>query len=896
MKVLISNFIFRKQFYPFFLLLCLQSWAQEENQAPVNVNISATLVEMQPSYRWFGHEEPNYTYTEYTKNSTDKPVDHPHETGWLFSTAAVGENLKDTQIWRNDIYDFTDSKTGDFSIHYAVDKQDIGAVGFTPGMFLNNWSLDKEYQLEMWLKFQNASKIDGLNLALIDTEGRRAVISIDKDKELTWLRLKIPINSLRTQANFNWKEIKSLQLEGNFEEGFEIWFDGVKFTSSYSEEIGITDKNIVQRMAEAKATRSSRVNMAFEKAKTDGSEKDLNTYFAKLWLGEDLDEVNQTLLEIFTTEDRERQRAYSIHDDWSLHLKPMLLRMYFNFGSTSKVLPGRLEKQTEEALLDFLWEKTKLINDIHLARKSTWWLIGSENHDINAKVAALLTSQIFKNKPEFSSRNYPDKGKGGGSGYWFHQMYANSSNKGPEGNANWADGKQYNAEDHYKEWVKFWDEYISERAKKGFFLEVASPKYMKHTIPFLMNIYDFCEDQALKKKMGMFLDLIWAEWAQDQLASVRGGAKTRWGYEERTPMWEASRFYLGGPGDANHNWYSQAQSSYEWPEAVWRLALNRKGKGEYAYSSRKPGEEQPELQPRPDGLERTLAVDTEARLHRYSWVTPDYILGTQMDHPLALQSHLSAQNRWQGINFVSDISAFIAPVGIEIKEDGEWKRTDAFYRSVQHENILITQQNRRWMQQQPSWYPSKNIYEREFGIWFHGNLDTIIERDGWVFVNEGNAYVALRPLMGEYEFNPENWGGTGSNDLYSLIRSDTYDWNEDKTFLKFKDKFSPLIIEAGIKEDFNEFKDFQNYILQKSLKLQKTVAPGWYILRYGDGTAESAEIYFNASNNEIPKVNGKHIDYIPRNTFKSPFIKSAYNSGIIEINVDGLREVWDFNE
>jgi hypothetical protein len=361
-------------------------------------------------------------------------------------------------------------------------------------------------------------------------------------------------------------------------------------------------------------------------------------------------------------------------------------------------------------------------------------------------------------------------------------------------------------------------------------------------------------------------------------------------------MWEGSRFYLGGPANATGWWYGQVQSSYEWPEIVWRLVLDRKGKGEYAYTSRKIGEEQPELQPRPGGLERTMAVNTESRFHRYSWVTPDYILGTQMDHPSALHSHLSAQDRWQGVSFSSDFQTSISPCGIDISNPEEWERIDSYYRSAQCENVLITQQNRRWMQQDPTWYPTKDRYDRDYGVLFDGEFDELIEQNGWIFVQKGNAYVALRPLMGEYEYDPKTWMKQGSGGLTSSLREDTYEWSPNKKFVKFKDKYSPLIIESGRKSEFPTMEVFKADILKKHLELKKTVMPGWYIVVYGEGTDESPQIYFNAANNEIPKVNGSHIDYAPSFTFNSPFLESEYKSGIIKLTVDGMEEVWDFNK
>ena len=93
------------------------------------------------------------------------------------------------------------------------------------------------------------------------------------------------------------------------------------------------------------------------------------------------------------------------------------------------------------------------------------------------------------------------------------------------------------------------------------------------------------------------------------------------------------------------------------------MALDRDGMGSYSYSARGVGEEE-DVWPRPLGTERTLTIDTKARFLKTTYVTPDYTLGTQMDHPAAVHSHLSITGRWHGMTFAQSATARIVPVGL----------------------------------------------------------------------------------------------------------------------------------------------------------------------------------------------------------------------------------------
>jgi hypothetical protein len=634
--------------------------------------------------------------------------------------------------------------------------------------------------------------------------------------------------------------------------------------------------SIKELVEQAKTTKQSRVRAAFETA-GEKSRYDLLKLYADFYLKNKIPAANETLYAVLTTKSDEYNDSYAVQDDWSLILEPTLIRIYYNFGTKgNKTLEARVEK----AILEFLWKKMLYKNDIHQTKQSTWWMVGSENHDINAKACALITSQIFMELPDFSDRVYPDQGCGGGTGYWFHYMYTfmegnDDSGKGPVGRACIKEAGNYRAKEHFEAWVRYWMEYISERAKKGFFLEVSASGYMKFTLSFLSLIYEFCEDSALKKRAKDFFDLIWAEWAQDQLDGRRGGAKTRhpFGKEinERDAMYQMSAFLLGGEADACDNYYFQLLSDYELPEIIWELVFERENHTPYEYISRKPGEEEPVF-PRPLGTERTLLCDTESRLVRYSYVTDEYILGTQMDHPMALHSHLSTTRRNHGVTFSSSPDAYIFPITFqENRENSEpafIPSGDAMYRSVQYKDILITQQSFGHFQMNPEWFPHPRPQQQRYGIYCGKVFEESLERDGWLFVKDGKAYTAVRPAHG-------NWVNQGGN-IYIL-----------------EDDYSPVIIHAGTQGEYSTLDTFVEYILGNTLSINDTVAVGYYTVTYT--TRDGTELYFNAANNEPPMVNGRYINYAPEKTFSSPYISGSYGNPVVTVTNGDHKLVLDFS-
>ena len=78
----------------------------------------------------------------------------------------------------------------------------------------------------------------------------------------------------------------------------------------------------------------------------------------------------------------------------------------------------------------------------------------------------------------------------------------------------------------YEARLDYWSKWLDQHAKRGLFEEDGS-SYENYTIEALFNLRDFAEDPLLHRKADMFLDLVFANFAEETLGSVRGGPKNR---------------------------------------------------------------------------------------------------------------------------------------------------------------------------------------------------------------------------------------------------------------------------------------------------------------------------------------------------------------------------------
>lgn len=853
----------------------------------------------------------------------DRYLDNYEEEARLFGTASGDQTIDhdlaarirapyyfevghDSHPGEGYAYDFEDKKVGDFCVTFSPALPgEVERFGFMTNLWGHYKELDESYELKLFLKVLDASDwVESLDVTFVDEAGREArgrLRGLEQTED--WQELSLALRTVELDPSFDRKAVKLCQFtipEAWTEATLKL--DFVRFESRRGEVIGVTDKTIDQRLAEQQATKDTRIRKAFEASAAKAHEPIISA-FAMLYLNQDVEKANEIV-----REDCERMAAT---DKWSLMRTPMYCRLYLWFSSRSERMPGRLEKATEEILLETLWERTQYKNDIHWARQSTWILDGSENHDLNAKACNLVSSRIFMNEPAYRDRVYPNYGFGGayhygGSGYYGRGVDPKARHGG--GRANLSDGKEYTARDHYAAWLSYMKEYFRERARHGFFLENSSHTYSKHTMNMVDLAYAYSGDTELREIIDEFLTLYWADWVQTGIAGISGGPKTRHhktvgSYGSNTGM---IRHLIGGPADGGIWSYWSSINGYELPKVVQMMALDRQAMGHFVYQARGIGEAEG-AQPRPLGTERSLVINPESRFRKYSYVTPHYTLSTQMDHPMAVHSHLSKSGRWHGMTVTQDVNARIVPVALPIEPDfrGDQEEIsmECMYKTFQHENTLIMQRSRAFFEDNPDWFP---LYRQrsDQGVYVGKAWDERVESGGWIFLRKGNVYAGLRVVLWDtqYEEDKLKQAAPGNQRFFNKPEDDptvklmdrAYSFSEDGSIVVLDHLYSPVIIQAGDREQFGSFGKFQETVLASEIALYKTVVPSFNILVLNTPGEEPVEMVFNAVNNEIPMLNGEYIEYALPMTFDSPYLQSEYKSGLIQVEFGGESLELDF--
>ena len=510
-----------------------------------------------------------------------------------------------------------------------------------------------------------------------------------------------------------------------------------------------------------------------------------------------------------------------------------LFRTYTLFNHNSKFFPGRMSNETETAMLNLMWKwgsEVSKISRTTLDNGSTWCIDESENHDAQRYMPSWGFSQIFKDLPYYKTNIY-------------------------------ADG--YSPQQHYDAWTEYFKKYFTERAKKGLFIEVASPLYVMHTIKGIYDFCDFAEDECLKKRAEKLLTLWWASWAEEQIYGVRGGAKCRSYLHNCSELASCDTmapvgwlyFGLGGepaPNDFNILFMT---SYYLPPRIIENIATNLQGRGNYEITQRRMGLAKNGYYNPPDYRLRT----DFGGIVRYSYCTPDSIMGSFFLKSMNYTNWvmISSQNRWQGIIFADHPDMRIYP---ELKAAYPNKVYNPFW-AVQKKNAMIVQKL------------DSTLHGLLTRVRFSRIPKTnIVEKYNWIFVKTQNSYTAVKPASGNYV-----WEYADSNEWATFNRA----------WIQCQITNTPVIFQLARKNDFANFDAFCSAITS----LPVTITSDKVTFKTLDD--DLLTIYKDYSN--LPEINGETINLSPTNTFTSPFIQENWNTGFVTITNGNEKIVLNFN-
>jgi hypothetical protein len=414
----------------------------------------------------------------------------------------------------------------------------------------------------------------------------------------------------------------------------------------------------------------------------------------------------------------------------------------------------------------------------------------------------------------------------------------------------------FTAAEHYAAWTVYIKQWIVERSRKGLFVEMANDGYGLETLKGIYNCYDFGADQQLRELSGKLLDTYWAAWAQEQLSGVSGGGKSRIypsrSFSGRTELWKMAWYYLGinELNEPEGNLYTLVTSDYRMPLVVMDIALDAVGRGVYEITQRRQGLAEKGFFAPPD-----YHLREEGGLLRYSYCSPEFIAGTLFceARPYEDWTLISSQNRWVGVIFNGDPDSRIYP----LCKTGDNNRAFNQLWCVQKQGSMIVQKLK------------DNLHSRGAGqmqIWIsNAGLFDRVEKEGWVFVASKGCYTAIRCTEGGYSWREAAKG----------------------KWLVCDNSYTPIIIEVALKSDFVDYRQFQQTIFAHGFSVKSE------ILSYRSLNRHILTLPINYKG--MPAIDGKNIDLAPAMAMDSPFVRSRFDSGIVEIQKGGRKVLLNFN-
>lgn len=519
-------------------------------------------------------------------------------------------------------------------------------------------------------------------------------------------------------------------------------------------------------------------------------------------------------------------------------------RLYALFNDRTGLMKGRLSPKAQENLEKEMWRIARANSKLAEAKRDVWDMEGSENHHITSKTGDLFAAQFLRNVPAYAKLKLDD-------GSTLAEQY----------------------ETRRQHFLKWYDE----RAKRGQWVEAASPSYQPWSLLGLFNVRDFAEDPVLCRKAEMYLDLTYANIAEETLLTTRGGPKSRVkvGHEYGAGMSDGSYdLIFGAPGRTFRPHLDKVvrTSGYYPPAAIVSLARDTSTRGAYSFLKRWPGPVAAGGGKRPPGegdrLWRTL--EPERSVNRHGFATPNYVVGSAGVDP-SWTDDAGMGFRWQGIVFAGDQ---FARIGFEVQPRNPrgWHGFNPFF-SVQDRNVLVTQ---KWAPTPPNPPGGNPAFLR---VYFSSTLDEVQESAGWVFVREGNAFAGVKVVAGGYAWT-RPWQ---HSDAVTANAKDYATPADGEAFIVLKSDTSPVITIANDAADYRgDFKAFQ-----AALKAQP--------IHWQDGVLRVDTITFHGPARPA-EINGKPVNLAPARGYDSPFIRSDWNSGVIHIRKGNETAILDFSD
>jgi hypothetical protein len=152
------------------------------------------------------------------------------------------------------------------------------------------------------------------------------------------------------------------------------------------------------------------------------------------------------------------------------------------------------------------------------------------------------------------------------------------------------------------------------------------------------------------------------------------------------------------------------------------------------------------------------------------------------------------------------------------------------------------------------------------------SIKTMVEKGGWAFIENQQAYAAVRPARGGYY-----WAQPARRTMH------------------LNDSYSPIIIQTGRKTDYGSFENFQQAILAAPLKITEDVLDytGPNSSRIEFFLCKDSDDHDEAYPESLPKIDGKELDLNLTKSYCSPFMNNTEGSEVVTVSFGDL--VWEYD-
>lgn len=451
---------------------------------------------------------------------------------------------------------------------------------------------------------------------------------------------------------------------------------------------------------------------------------------------------------------------------------------------------------------------------------------------------------------------------------YYASLYLAAQTWPGEGRSQWYNGKS--SSENFKEaegWINHWMKTTTTIGQGEF----DSPSYGVVYLGPMFLLYEFAEDPVMKKKAGMMIDYLLADFAVEYLRGNYCGGHSRDHPEDvlrprRAAMSAFAWLFFGdAPFMPRGETLFAAMSSYRLPEIIYRIATDRNQS--YVHTETKR-------------VRNKMRHDTlrNPPVYKYTYMTPDYCLGSL--HGGILQP--IQQHTWD-VTWVSskpfntlftihpyysgyELGSFF-PEEEKLMVDGvvaskstydkadKWTGSSPYEATFQHKNAIIV------------------LYDIQPGTHFE-HIDGFFPKDldeqfvdptGWIFCRDGDVFIAYYPLR-------------------------PYEWIEEKDNFRLRSRElrNGCILEVSSAREVGSFEEFKRRI--RSTKVEHNSFDKDLTVRYL--TANGDRMAFTFPNKRI--LNGRSVDLKAYKLFDGPYLQAEVGSEKLKMKYKDSYRILDF--